>query len=223
LGTERLRDAIGQVSGRVDALEQRPLLGFPIASYRRFKEIDGKQLAFVIGGNMFISVIPLFIVGYAILEAFNPNRSIALVVIDRFHLTGQTAALVRQTFTNARSGKNVALSLSLVSLLITGFGVATAVQTAYARAFRVKPLRGAEKFIRGAAWLALMLAVTAISLTLRYWAQSRPWWFVFLTLPSLVAVSFVFYLITPRLVLHLPFEWHDLIPAPPYASSSTGS
>ena len=130
MGTERFRDAIGEVSGRVSALEHRPLLGFPIASYRRFKEIEGKQLAFVIGGNMFISVIPLFIVGYAILEAFNPNRSIAVVVIQRFHLSGDTAALVRQTFGTARSGRDVALSLSLVSLLITGFGVATTVQTA---------------------------------------------------------------------------------------------
>jgi uncharacterized BrkB/YihY/UPF0761 family membrane protein len=161
---------------------------------------------------MFISVIPLFIVGYAILEAFNPNRSIAVVVIQRFHLTGEPAALVRQTFTNARSGRNVALSLSLVSLLVTGFSVATTVQTAYARAFRVKPLRGAEKFIRGAAWLALMLAVTATAVTLRYWAHSRPWWFLVLTLLVLAATTFVFYLVTPRLILHLPFEWHDLIP-----------
>jgi membrane protein len=212
LGTERLRDAIRQVSARVDALEQHRLLGFPIASYRRFKEIDGKQLAFVIGGNMFISVIPLFIVGYAILEAFNPNRSIAVVVIQRFHLSGDTAALVRQTFSNARSGRNLALSLSLVSLLVTGFGVATNIQTAYARAFRVTPLRGAAKFIRGAAWLALMLAVTATALTLRYWAQSRPSWFLALTLPGLLGANFVFYLVTPRLILHLPFEWRDLIP-----------
>jgi uncharacterized BrkB/YihY/UPF0761 family membrane protein len=212
LGTERFRDAIGGISGRVSALEHHPLLGFPIASYRRFKEIEGKQLAFVIGGNMFISVIPLFVVGYAIVEAFNPNRTFAVVVIQRFHLSGGTAALVRQTFGNARSGRNVAVSLSLVSLLITGFGVATNVQTAYARAFRVAPLRGAEKFIRGAGWLALMLAVTATSLTIRYWAQSRPWWFLFLTVPVLIAVNFVFFLVSPRLLLHLPFEWRHLVP-----------
>jgi uncharacterized BrkB/YihY/UPF0761 family membrane protein len=212
LGTERFRGAIGEISGRVSALEHHPLLGFPIASYRRFKEIEGKQLAFVIGGNMFISVIPLLVVGYSIIEAFNPNRTFAVVVIQRFHLTGETAALVRQTFGNARSGRNVALSLSLVSLLVTGFGVATTVQTAYARAFRVAPLRGAEKFIRGAGWLALMLAVTATSLTLRYWAHSRPWWFLLLTVPVLVGVNFVFFLVSPRLLLHLPFEWRHLVP-----------
>ena len=46
---ELARTAARQASEQIDALEQRPLLGFPIASYRRFKEIEGKQLAFVIG------------------------------------------------------------------------------------------------------------------------------------------------------------------------------
>lgn len=210
--TERLHGATQGVGQRVDAMEQRPLLGFPIASYRRFKEMDGKQLAFVIAGNMFISIIPLFIVGYALIEAFNPNRTFAVVVIQRFHLDGSTAAVVRQTFSNAKSGRSVALSLSIGSLFVTGFSVATTVQTAYARAFRVPPMRGVQKLIRGGAWLLLMLGSTAIALTLRYWAQSRPWWFIVLIAPLVVASTFVFYLVTPRLLLDLPLEWRDLLP-----------
>ncbi len=211
-GKARFRTAKQQVTERVDALEGRRLLGLPIASYRRFREIEGKQLAFVIGGNLFISVIPLFIVGYAIIEAFNPNRSFAIIVIQRFHLEGDTAALVRETFGNASSGRNVALSLSIVSLLVTGFGVATTVQTAYAWAFRVAPLRGLRKFVRGAAWLALMLTVLGLSLTLRYWAQPRPWWFLALMLALMAALNFIFYLVSPRLLLDLPFEWRHLVP-----------
>jgi uncharacterized BrkB/YihY/UPF0761 family membrane protein len=57
-----------------------------------------------------------------------------------------------------------------------------------------------------------MLAVTATSLTIRYWAQSRPWWFLFLTVPVLIGVNFVFFLVSPRLLLHLPFEWRHLVP-----------
>ena len=204
--------AARQLSDQVRALEERPVVGFPIASYRRFKEIDGKQLAFVIGGNLFISVIPLFIVGYAIIEAFDPKRSFATIIIQRFHLTGETANLVHTTFTNAQSGRNVALSISLVSLFITGFGVATTVQTAYARAFRVAAMRGAQKFVRGAAWLLLMLTVTGLGLTLRYWASSRPWWFLALMLPLTAGLNFVFFLVSPRLLLDLPFEWGHLVP-----------
>jgi uncharacterized BrkB/YihY/UPF0761 family membrane protein len=187
------------------------VLGFPIVSYRRFKEMQGKHLAFVIGGNMFISVIPLFVVGYSIIEAFNPNRSFAVVVIGRFHLDGQTASLVRQTFASAKSGRNVALSLSLVSLLVTGFGVATTMQLAYARAFRVQPFHGVRKLGRGAAWLVLMLGVTAVGLTLRYWAHGRPWWFLAIAVPLLVAASFAFFLVSPRLLLDIPFDWRHLV------------
>ena len=75
--------------------------------------MDGKQPAFVIGGNIFVSVTPIVVTGYAILEAFNPHRTIAAVVVQRFHLDGQSAELVRQTFRTARSGRNTALSLSV--------------------------------------------------------------------------------------------------------------
>jgi uncharacterized BrkB/YihY/UPF0761 family membrane protein len=210
LPKQRLQDAASRASSWLNEVERRPALGFPVASYRRFKEMQGKHLAFVIGGNMFISVLPLFVVGYAIIEAFNPNRSIAVVLIQRFHLEGQTAALVRQTFTSARSGRNAALSLSIVSLFVTGFSVATTMQVAYARAFRVQPLRGVQKLSRGAAWLLLMIAVSAVGLTLRYWAHSRPWWFLAVAVLVLVAVTFVFFLVSPRLLLDLPFEWRHL-------------
>jgi uncharacterized BrkB/YihY/UPF0761 family membrane protein len=210
--TARLKGATAKVSDQVRYLEHHPILGFPVASYRRFKEIEGKQLAFVIAGNMFISIIPLFIVGYAIIEAFNPNRSFAVVVIQRFHLSGQTAAVVRSTFANARSGRNVALSLSVVSLFVTGFTVATTVQTAYARAFHVPPMRGAQKFGRGAAWLVLLLSFTAFTLSLRYSAHGKPWWFLVLGVPALIALDFGFYLLTPRLLLDIPLEWRHLVP-----------
>jgi uncharacterized BrkB/YihY/UPF0761 family membrane protein len=212
MANERFRSVKQQVTSRFELLEAQPILGFPIASYRRFKEIGGKQLAFVVGGNLFVSVIPLFIIGYAIIEKFNPDRSFAVILIERFHLDGETAALVRSTFTNARSGQSTALSLSVVSLFVTGFGVATTVQTAYARAFRVAPLRGVRKFARGAAWLALMLGVTGLVLTLRYWSDTRPWWFLAPMLPALALLNFVFFLVSPRLLLDLPFAWRHLVP-----------
>lgn len=208
----RYRVAKERVEARVDVVEAHPILGFPIASYRRFAEIDGKQLAFVIGGNLFISVIPLLIIGYAIVERFNPDRSFAAIVVQRFHLDGETAAVVRETFTNARSGRNAALSLSVGSLFVTGYEVATTVQAAYARAFRVAPLDGFRRFVRGAAWLALMLTGTVVELTLRYWAESRPWWFLVLMLPVLVGFTFAFYLMSPRLLLDVPFAWRHLAP-----------
>ena len=57
---------------------------------------------------------------------------------------GVSARIVRGTFTNARSGKSVPLSISAISLLITGLDVSATAQVAYARAFNMTPLRGAR-------------------------------------------------------------------------------
>src|SRR4051795_4200357 len=114
-----------QVAHRRHRLGKHRLLRFPLATHRRFKEIEGSHLALVIGANAFIAIIPLLIIGYAFIEAFNPDRSIGTVLVDRFHLTGATAQTVRDTFTTAEAGKSVALSIGLISLVITGIDIAS--------------------------------------------------------------------------------------------------
>jgi len=122
-------------------LERRPWVAFPLESVRRFKKIEGKHLALVIALNLFVAVIPLIIIGYAFIEAFNPHRDIGNLIAGDLHLTGSTAQIVKDTFTNASSGKSVALSISLISLLITGLDISATAQLAYARAFDMTPLR----------------------------------------------------------------------------------
>ena len=74
------------------------------------------------------------------------------------------------------------------------------------------PLRGLQKYSRGALWFATMLFVTGLALTLRYWTQSRPWWFFALVAPLILSLNFTLFFVTPRLVLDLPFRWVDLVP-----------
>mgnify|MGYP000446829550 CR=1 FL=1 len=54
-----LRDNVGR---RRTRLEQSRLLRFPLATWKRFGEIEGSHLALVIGANAFIAVIPLMII-----------------------------------------------------------------------------------------------------------------------------------------------------------------
>ncbi len=195
-----------------EKLEQRPWVAFPLESVRRFNKIEGKHLALVITLNLFVAVIPLIIIGYAFIEAFNPQRDVGNLLVGNLHLTGSTAQIVKGTFTNASSGKNVALSISVILLLITGLDVSATAQIAYARAFSMTPLRGVQKYLRGAAWLVLLLADTGVALTLRSLATHHPLWFALVTGAVLLMVEFGFYLVTPRLLLDLPFAWRDLVP-----------
>ena len=195
-----------------DKLERHRQAGFLLQSARRFKEIEGKHLALVISVNLFVAVIPLLILGYAFLEAFNPNHNVGALIVEDLHLTGSTAHVVRDTFASAQSGKSVALSISLISLLITGLDVSATAQVAYARAFSMTPLRGVQKYLRGGAWLVLLLADTFAALTLRTLATSRPLWFALIAAAVLLVLEFGFFLVTPRLLLDLPFAWRDLVP-----------
>ena len=195
-----------------EKLEQHRQAGFVLQSLRRFKKIDGKHLALVISLNLFVAVIPLLIIGYAFLEGFSPHHSVGALVVENLHLTGSTAQVVRDTFATAQSGKNVALSISVISLLITGLDVSATAQVAFARAFGMSPLRGVQKYLRGGAWLVLLLADTGVSLTLRTLAASRPLWYALATGAVLLVLEFGFFLITPRLLLDLPFAWRDLVP-----------
>jgi uncharacterized BrkB/YihY/UPF0761 family membrane protein len=193
-------------------LERRRWVAFPLASLRRFNQIDGKHLAIVIAANLFVAVIPLIIIGYAFAEAFDPRHSFGVVIAKNLHLTGGTAQIVEDTFTNASSGKSVALSISVISLLITGLDISATAQAAYARAFTMTPLCGPQKYLRGGAWLVVLLAGTGAGLTLRSLTAGRPVWFVLIAVLVWIAVEFGFFLITPRLLLDLPFAWRDLVP-----------
>ena len=148
-------------------------MAFLLQATRRFKEIEGKHLALVISVNLFVAVIPLLIIIYAFAEAFSPHRSFGALVVRDLHLTSSSVVIVRDTFTSVSSGKTVALSISLISLLITGQDVSATAQLAYARAFSMTPLRGFQKHLRGAGWLVLLLALTVAALALRGLAAGR--------------------------------------------------
>ncbi len=96
-----------------EKLEGHRQVGFLLQSSRRFNKIEGKHLALVISVNLFVAVIPLLILGYAFLEAFNPNHSVGALIDQDLHLTGSTAHVVRDTFASAQSGKSVALRFGL--------------------------------------------------------------------------------------------------------------
>ena len=103
-------------------------MGFLLEVNRRFKRIEGKHLALVICLNLFVAVIPLLIIIYAFIASFSANRSFGVLLVRDLHLTGNSAVVVRDTFTNAKSGKSVALSIDY-GALIGDYGARWVTQT----------------------------------------------------------------------------------------------
>jgi uncharacterized BrkB/YihY/UPF0761 family membrane protein len=59
---------------------------------------------------------------------------------------------------------------------------------------------------------ALLLAGTGAALTVRSLAASHPPWLAIVAGAVMVALEFGSFLVSPRLLLDLPFAWRDLIP-----------
>ena len=74
-------------------------MAFWLQANRRFKKIEGKHLALVISLNLFVAVIPLLIIIYAFAAAFSANHSFGALMARDLHLTGNSALVVRDTFT----------------------------------------------------------------------------------------------------------------------------
>ena len=104
-GEAHFRQWIAKARQYQEKLEKRPWIAFPLESVRRFNKIEGKHLAIVIALNLFVAVIPLIIIGYAFIEAFNPHRDVGNLLASDLHLTGSTAQIVRGTFSNAGSAR----------------------------------------------------------------------------------------------------------------------
>jgi uncharacterized BrkB/YihY/UPF0761 family membrane protein len=66
----------------------------------------------------------------------------------------------------------------------------------------------------------MLLAVSGGSLALGYLVIGRPVWVLVLVIPTYILLQFSFYIVTPRLLLDLPFAWRDLAPG---AAVSTGA
>ena len=58
----------------------------------------------------------------------------------------------------------------------------------------------------------MLLAGTGAALTLRSVAASHSLWLAIVAGAVLVALQFGFFLVSPRLLLDLPFAWRDLVP-----------
>ncbi len=65
----------------------------------------------------------------------------------------------------------------------------------------------------------MLLTVTGGELAIRYLIVGRPVWFLLLVVPLSLLLQFGFFIVTPRLLLDLPFGWRDLAPG---AAVATG-
>jgi membrane protein len=175
---------------------------------QRYLAINGTLLGLVISGHAFTAFIPLLIVVASVL----PGRTDAGVgdgLIERFHLTGDSAEAVRTLFARPPdSGGALALS-GILLLIFSSMSLARSLQRAYEAAWQLPPgLRGT---INGAAALSVLLTQLVLLSLLASVLRGVPAGSV-ITFVIRAGLSVGLWLLLQHLLLGARVRWRLLLP-----------
>ena len=187
-------------------------VSLPTSIVQRFFRIEGIRKAMLMAFNLFISTIPLIIIAFAYLSRLRRRISLSQVFIEQFHLHGQTASVISQAFPSTYNIIKVASIIAIVSFALGGFDVASVFQSTFADAWGVPRLRGWRGPARGAVWFVTVFATFGLSQILqRIPAKNGPAFYL-VTVPIVMVMNYLFWLITPRLLLDNHLACRDLRP-----------
>jgi uncharacterized BrkB/YihY/UPF0761 family membrane protein len=187
-------------------------INIPTSIVRRFFQIEGIRKAMLMAFNLFISIIPLMIIAFALVARIRSRISLSQVFIEQFRLHGETAQIVRGAFPPTRNITKVASLIVVGSFALSGFDVASVFQRAFADAWNVKHFRTWRGPLRGLIWFALVFLTFALGQVLQQIPSKLGAWAYIISIPIVMAMNYWFWLTTPRLMLAKPLDRKDLRP-----------
>ena len=108
------------VVSHVEQLEASRRLGLPVATTRRFFEIEGLDLGGLLALELFTTVIPLILIGFGWFSGFSNSLSFGDLLIRQLELHGDGASQVRGLFGTGASLKSTWTVVGLASFLVWG-------------------------------------------------------------------------------------------------------
>ncbi|HRE00688.1 MAG TPA: hypothetical protein PLV68_05280 [Ilumatobacteraceae bacterium] len=185
-------------------------IDIPTSIIRRFFQIDGMRMAMLMAFNLFISIVPLAVIMFAFVSKVRSNLSISQVMIELFHLKGETARIVATAFPQTPNVLRMASVIAIVSFAISGFDVASAFQRTFADAWNSERPRGWRGPARGGAWFLLVFATFAFGQLLQRGPARYGLVAYAITIPLIAFMNYWFWQLTPRLLLSKPLDNNDL-------------
>jgi hypothetical protein len=212
MSERRLPAKLGSLRERQDRVLKSRSLGVPVATVRRFFEINGLRKSMLIAFNLVICGLPLLMIVFSLLSNGRENMRLGTVVVQTFELQGQTAEVMRELFASNDSVLGLASAIVLLTLLVSGFDIADAIASAYGDAFRTRKIHGITGQLRGFLWFALSFAHFGVSMLLLRKAAALGIVSWLIAIPFFAWISWHFWLLTPRLMLDRKLDRADLVP-----------
>ena len=156
----------GTVSERIEQLEASRRLGLPVATTRRFFEIEGLDLGGLLALELFTTVIPLILIGFGWFSHFSSSLSFGDLLIRQLELHGEGAGQMRGLFGTGASLKSTWTVVGLASFLFWGIPMSSQVAKTFARAWRRDRFPFTQEVWRGAVWFFLFLAAQVATIAI---------------------------------------------------------
>jgi membrane protein len=166
-----------------------------------------------------LSVFPTALVAIAYFDwSGGDTNAFANRLIDHLRLTGQIADLVREMFGTAASNALAATLAAVIGFLIWGLGIGQIVQSVYARAWRIEVGSAADQWMF-AVWFFVVSGALALVAVCAEQLRSAG---LLLLLLVWVVGSTLFWLWTPRFLLHKRIGLRPLLPGALLATGVLG-
>jgi len=198
---QNLKDSFAH---RLAQLEDSRSLGVPVASTRRFFEIEGLDLGGLLALELFTTVIPLMLLGFGWASHFSSELSFGDILIKQLELTGTAAQQVRDLFGSGATLKNTWTVFGLASFLFWGIPMSSQVAKTFARAFRRERYPFWGEVWRGSVWFCLFLVTQALTVKISVGHPDR-----FLdVLANILGLlpAFVLWSVTPAILVRNDFR-----------------
>lgn len=206
----RVDDATAAAKDRLERLEQGKRTGPLVAIARRFGEVAGMDQSGLLAVELFTTIVPLMVIGYAVANRFSADLNPGNLVIRNMNLSGSSAETVRHTFSSARDLSKVWSVTGLASFLFWGIPMSLTVSRLFNLAWRREPFEIGWRILRGFGWFLFYLVTIAASLKISAYGEDA------MTRSGLFIVSAapyaVFWAVTPLILVRdggkgWPYLW----------------
>ncbi len=213
-GGGRLAAVLQWLRGRAD----RSVVRLGLLWFRRYLEASRNSGA-AASAYFTLSAIPaaLVVVAFFNLAANNAN-AFAARLITHLKLHGTTANLVHDLFGTTSNNLLAATITVVISFLVWGLAVGQLYQDLYARIWRIHVGTAADQALF-AVWFLVTSALVGLMTAVAADLHSAGW---IVLIPAWIAGSTIFWLWTPRFLLHRKIALRSLLPGALLASFVLG-
>lgn len=196
-GAEGGRDRLRGRYQRLAASRRRSPLA---AMADRFNEIDGGNLGMLISLELFTTIIPLMIIGFAYVSGFAEAASPGTIVVENFGVTGPLSDQVIQAFGSSAELRSTWSFIGVAGFLVWGIPMSISVAGMYGKAWRREPLTRWSRLARGGVWFLLYLGMLALRQNITFFGEPHGWRAVALFAAAQIPV-WIFWSLTPLLLV----------------------